>query len=186
MSNKGRTELIEDSKMSMAESGGHFSEPSATLAEQARQIFEHVDIAKDDTIIETATRRRSTPNISTARPILDHALTSNSLAAPRSPRGPQPHLRVRAHRLQHLLGQLAHQQNVANVARQTRRIAYKEPGRFPTNKRNEGPKFRQEAVRRLQGTSNWQQICWEHKTQPAKKKGNILIQLLAECAQKGW
>jgi hypothetical protein len=141
--------------MSMAESGGHFSEPSATLAEQARQIF-------------------------------DHALTSNSLAAPRSPRGPQPRLRVRAHRLQHLLGQLAHQQNVANVARQTRRIAYKEPGRFPTNKRNEGPKFRQEAVRRLQGTSNWQQICWEHKTQPAKKKGNILIQLLAECAQKGW
>ncbi|THX03931.1 hypothetical protein D6D17_05871 [Aureobasidium pullulans] len=59
---------------------------------------------------------------------------------------------MRAHRLQHFIRLLAHLENVANVARQTRRIAHKEPGRFPTDKRNEGPKFRQEVVRWLQGT----------------------------------
>jgi hypothetical protein len=138
--------MFKDSKMSMAESGGRFSGPSATLAERRPpnlRTCRHRKTIRGQ--LSNSDSSQSTP-VPTLHTDLDHVLTSNPFAAPRSPRGPQPRLRVRAHRLQHLLGQLAHLEDVANVTRQTRRIAHKEPGCFPTSKRNEGPKFRQEAV----------------------------------------
>lgn len=87
------------------------------------------------TLVETA-RTRNT----------NHVLPSNPIAAPRRPRGPQPSIRVRTHPIQHLFGRLAHVEDVATLSRQTRRIANQSPNRVPTNKRNESPKFGQEAV----------------------------------------
>jgi hypothetical protein len=132
--------------MSMAESGGTLLRTIGNFSRAKPAKSSNMSTSKDDTntIIEKRLVAEHTSTNNTHQ--LDHVLTSNPLAAPHSPRGPQPRLRMRAHRLQHLLGQLAHLENVANVARQTRRIAHKEPGCFPTNKRNEGPKFRQEAV----------------------------------------
>jgi hypothetical protein len=131
----------------MAESGGTLTGPSATLAERSPPNLRNMSTSRKtdtNTIIKQRLVAEHTNTSKTYQ--LDHVLTSNPLATPHSPCGPQPHLRVRAHRLQHLLSQLSHLENVANVARQTRRIDHKEPGCFPTNKRNEGPKFRQEAV----------------------------------------
>ncbi|KAH0365603.1 hypothetical protein KCU65_g5877, partial [Aureobasidium melanogenum] len=83
----GRSDLLQDN-MLIAESGDTSTEPSAILAEQARQIFEHVDISPAILVSKSDLPQNTTPPVQQHTSIMFTQATRSLLRAAPMARSP--------------------------------------------------------------------------------------------------